>query len=112
MELIEIASMYNEDENEDSDEMTHILVKDETWKELKNTTTKARPKPIKKFQTKLLHRRANATKNSLKTQISTQATVIESIKEELSTQNPLDYDITTHRAWGRGPLPSQGAGAG
>ena len=47
MELIEIASTYNEDENEDPDEMTHILVKDETWKELKNITTREIQKLLK-----------------------------------------------------------------
>ena len=47
MELIEIASTYNEDENEDSDEMTHMLVRDETWKELKDITTREIQKLLK-----------------------------------------------------------------
>ena len=56
-------------------------------------TTTSRPKPIKKFQTKLLDRRANATKPFMKSQSSTQP-LIEDSRSESTTPNPSDYHLT------------------
>ena len=35
-ELIEMTSSYDEDVNEDSGGLTHIIIKEGTWTELKN----------------------------------------------------------------------------
>ena len=60
MEMIEIASSYNEDENEDSNELTHILEKDGTWKELKDITTKEIQKLLKAAMNKTTNQNHDA----------------------------------------------------
>jgi hypothetical protein len=53
VELIEMASSYDEDVNAASEGITHILIKEETWKELEKITTKEIQKLLKEAMNKI-----------------------------------------------------------
>ena len=59
VELIEMASAYNEDLNEDSEGLTHILNKEGTWTEIKKLTTKDIQKILKEALNKITNQDFN-----------------------------------------------------